>query len=1773
MVAEKDDGFYVMACFDIDRFRVINDQYGTKKGDDVLKYIANVFSVGFGEMGGITCRVAADNFAVLYPASEQDSVKIADMRRKASSVDGLVAPISFSIGRYVVSDRTISPSAMLDRASLAAESVKGRFKDKIAYYDEAMRSRLIMEQEIVTEMAESLKARQFEAWYQPQYNHTTGALVGSEALVRWRHPVKGLVSPGIFVPIFEKNGFIYELDKFVWEEACRSLADWRERGLSPLPVSVNISRYDIFMPDMVETIIGLIKKYDLPASMLRLEITESAFAENTDVIISVVKSLIDYGFTMEIDDFGSGYSSLNTLKSVPAQVLKLDMRFMEDSGDTERGGNIIESIVRMTKWLGMSVIAEGVEKKEQADYLASIGCKYIQGYLYAKPMPKAEFEKALASPKKEIKLRTMETIEHLDNNSLWDPKSLDSLIFNSYIGSACIFECHSGKIEILRASEKYAEMLGLAGMTIDDALALNWAAHMDDNERHELFAALYKSLETQQEVTRDITFISLPGCRGKVYLHSTMRVIASTGDRYLVYCINQNITAQREAESKERLIAGQLKAVMDNVNCGITAVSLKDGNVKYLLANNRYYDILGYSPEQYRQEVGNMAFTTLYAEDAEYVRSIVTAVSTTGKPAVLEYRAVRRDGRVIWLRSQISMTEFEQEGKVQLTTYTDITNEKNAQKELLDNLPGGAALFEIDDGKMRAVHINKRYWELVGRSPVAYDSMNVLGSAHPADREQIRDEIALAIKENREASLDFRLLYGNDEETYRPFHVHGRIVPKGGRKYALYAIYTPITDEAMSIREMLPVVMRAMMDTQTGFSFVKDSRLRYLCVSRDVCAVTGYSDENDVIGKTDSELLGAENAADFERLDRLVLESGESLLDYVNTLTGKDGMAHYYSTSKFPLKDSHGNIIGIYGMGRDITEEREIKSRLELLTDNIPGGIASFERIGGQLRLTYFNDGFLRLFGLTREECLAHGDVDVIEGIDEEDIALVKKQFYALEESGERLDAVFKAHMKDGGYKWLNLKAVRSIENGGKPIFNAVLFDITARQDALDKLRVSEEENRLAIAHSKTIVCRFDVASRTLHISPHASSIYDAPESMTDLPLSQVRQGSVSPDTAEDYIAFYDSIIRGEKSGRVTFKRMSEVGWRWLSASFSTIFSFSGEPVSAVISFADVTDEREKDAVYGKWRQSLQGRDSDGYSLYRCNLSRHEMFGEDEGTLIGTELSSSEKDFGARMRMYSEMYVFSEDAERFNAFISADSLLSSYYQGRSAVVIEYRDKKDGGDGTRWLRLTVEMMDAPGKAEVEAYLLFEDIDSIKREELSVEERTQIDSLTGALNRSAFESQVNYIIETSKPGTHHALLALDIDGFGQVNEAFGHSAGDQALADIAASIRTALRHNDLVGRLQDDEFVVFLTDIPGDSIAAVKARQICALTRKSYSTEVETTGSIGITVTPRDGTDFASLYNKADIALYNVKGAGKDSYSFYHGDMMKLERDAFEDAAEIAPIVPAAQRERKRRMLIVDDSQIAHAMLSNIFAAEFIIEKARDGRTALIRLSHYGAAISVVLLDLMMPGMDGFAVLEKMQKSPELRTIPVVVVSGDGNRETSLRAIRAGASDYVTKPYAADVLKIRVKSAISKAENERLRAKNSMLEYRNGEIRRYKTVLERENTIVIENDWLNGAFIYDENISRYLAGKYDKRQLWHILLADSVADTETVKRFQGAAHDLAASRERQTAELILRLRTPNSVFHWFKAGVYKVANDYGLTGRLYIALTDLGEKKPS
>lgn len=384
---------FAILRMDIERFKVINDLFGEKVGDRLLKYIANIYS-NVNLPLCVSGRLHSDNFVVLFQYTEEtcrhfiESLKI---MASSFSLDYRVV-LNFGLYRIKDEDRDKPVSVMSDRAGLALKKAKGNYLVLYGEYDDDMRQDLVTEQGIVNEMGKALQQREFVLYLQPKYEISHETIIGAEVLVRWQNSQRGFISPGEFIPIFEHNGFIFNLDQYVWEESCRLLRKWLDEGKSPLPVSVNVSRVSMCSENLVGIFKNLIKKYNLPKHLLQLEITESAYIDNPEYIIEVTKALQKEGFVILMDDFGSGYSSLNMLKNLPVDVLKIDLKFLDSVDSSGRGGNILNSVVRMAQWLDIPVIAEGVETRNQVEFLRSIGCNWVQGFYYSKPVPVNEYE-------------------------------------------------------------------------------------------------------------------------------------------------------------------------------------------------------------------------------------------------------------------------------------------------------------------------------------------------------------------------------------------------------------------------------------------------------------------------------------------------------------------------------------------------------------------------------------------------------------------------------------------------------------------------------------------------------------------------------------------------------------------------------------------------------------------------------------------------------------------------------------------------------------------------------------------------------------------------------------------------------------------------------------------------------------------------------------------------------------------------------------------------------------------------------------------------------------------------------------------------------------------------------------------------------------------------------------------------------------------------------------------------------------------------------------
>ena len=409
----------------ISHFHMINERYGKGYGDDVLRHISRKLDDYFSAIDGIVCRRDADTFLAYCPHSTDYSSVL------KTAISGLQRKVRLRMGIYPCVDKKLDVIQRFDRAKLASDRLRNTFNKTVAFYDEQLHKSEIYVEQLLDDFPRAIAEKQFVVYYQPKFEiqSTMPVLNSAEALVRWIHPQFGLISPGDFIPLFESNGLIQQLDSYVWRETAAQMRDWKQRLGFCVPVSVNVSRVDIFDYDLVGHMKRLVKEFDLSPDEFLLEITESAYTQDSKQIVETVTELRKAGFHIEVDDFGSGYSSLNMISTLPMDALKLDMEFMRNAFKERKNTKMLDAVIDIAYSLDVPTIAEGVENAEQMFALKEMGCDIVQGYYFSKPVPAEEYERFLVERKRsleseedaEAREKTVKPADQFAYEALHDP--------------------------------------------------------------------------------------------------------------------------------------------------------------------------------------------------------------------------------------------------------------------------------------------------------------------------------------------------------------------------------------------------------------------------------------------------------------------------------------------------------------------------------------------------------------------------------------------------------------------------------------------------------------------------------------------------------------------------------------------------------------------------------------------------------------------------------------------------------------------------------------------------------------------------------------------------------------------------------------------------------------------------------------------------------------------------------------------------------------------------------------------------------------------------------------------------------------------------------------------------------------------------------------------------------------------------------------------------------------------------------------------------------
>ena len=633
---------FIFIQFDIDRFKVFNDLFGFSEGDKILMGLGEYF-IQNSKKNTQYGHIYADHFII---CTEKDNFSPETFVKEITTFTNRLFPkfdFIVRVGLYeVFNDGKIDISLACDRAQLALHSIKADFSARYAFFSDDMITDLKQEQELITDMVIGIRKNEFKIYIQPQYDYTTDSMSGAEALVRWMHPTKGLISPSVFIPVFERNGFITQLDQYIWDKTCAYIRKWKDMGLNPVPISVNVSRRDIYNQNLVAVFSRLLKKYNLTPDSLRLEITESAYMDNPSQLINVVKDLKNLGFCLEMDDFGSGYSSLNTLKDVPVDILKLDMQFIIDSTEKnkskpkhqKRSSNILTSVVRMANLLQLPVIAEGIESKAQADYLKSIGCFHMQGFYFSKPMPAEEFE-AMQEMLPEANSELPEEKEEEANGDFLDSASVNNMLFNKFVGAAAIIEWSGDKLELLQMNNLYLKEIGTSRAEYSQ-YQKDVLQRIAEKSRPAIIEAMAQAVKTKRMEFCEIEVLPLGTEKESFWLRIRLVHLSNTATGDIFFAGVENIDFRMHLLELTTTLSEQLASILGNAPCGFIILENNDGKFYTKYVNENAARIAGYEQSEFRAKVNESIFDLFVSKKHKDFQAFLNEMLIANTPAFSE---------------------------------------------------------------------------------------------------------------------------------------------------------------------------------------------------------------------------------------------------------------------------------------------------------------------------------------------------------------------------------------------------------------------------------------------------------------------------------------------------------------------------------------------------------------------------------------------------------------------------------------------------------------------------------------------------------------------------------------------------------------------------------------------------------------------------------------------------------------------------------------------------------------------------------------------------------------------------------------------------------------------------------------------------------------------------------------------------------------------------------------------------------------------------------
>ena len=790
---------FSLMTLNIGSFKVVNDLLGRDVGDKVLNIIADAIRETFTGRG-VFARFFSDNFIVLTPYSERGvhPQTFLDAVQNAVAESGLIShEVQYYIGVYKITERDMSIENMADRAAIACRSINGSYQEHIAYYDEKMRLTMIEEQEICDESRRALQNGEFCVYYQPVYGIKAKRFVSAEALVRWNHPTKGMISPGKFVPVFEKNGFIAELDLYVLEQVCKYMKRRNDEGLPKFPISVNISRMSLYDPNLFETINAITDTYNIDPKFFRIEITESAYNDNPAQLLETIGKLREKCYPVLMDDFGSGYSSLNTLKDIPIDILKLDMKFMQGFEKNGKVGTIVTSVSRMAKWLNIPMLAEGVETKEQFDFLVSVGCAYIQGYYFSRPVYEEEFTRLIALDEVTGDSSVIESYGLGEEvNELLGSNALVSKLISGAFGGFGIYEMYDNKLEVIRVNDGYRKIMGYTPGSFEEERTNIWDM-MPPEDAELARKACLEAIRTDKAVSATVRRYDTSG--KLLYLEGIHRKLGGTEENPIICIAFNDITDKIVSEYQIDRSRTEIEEILNAT--GSVVVDIDYVNDTAFHAGDM--SDFGIDLDKIRDYIDNGdAFeNVVHQDDLKKVKRFYSNKEPGKMSEELRIRN-KKDGNYYWWRFT-EVRKAGDDGKISRTIgiANNIDSEKRAtialEKErayvdsVMNQISVGILTVGVtDDHKAHIIFSNDSFWRIIGHDKPSDDEFfgRIYDGLIRSDVDGINDTVGNGGTVNSE----YNITRSNGEKAVLEMSVGLSRVDDGNRVYMI--IISDITE-------------------------------------------------------------------------------------------------------------------------------------------------------------------------------------------------------------------------------------------------------------------------------------------------------------------------------------------------------------------------------------------------------------------------------------------------------------------------------------------------------------------------------------------------------------------------------------------------------------------------------------------------------------------------------------------------------------------------------------------------------------------------------------------------------------------------------------------------------------------------------------------------------------------------------------------------------------------------------------------------------------------